>query len=240
MQKDQKNKKEWKSIVELFEAMNESLDYCVLRNAEDITRDFSSEIHGDIDILVADREKAKQVLRLKKVYSESYRTIYEAIVAGKSLRIDIKYVGDNYYCEKWEIALLKSSHKILHDNIHIKVPSLKCLYYSLLYHAYLQKNIIANDYPSKLLKYADGAGLLYKNDASYLIAQLEEYMKENDFKYVFPNDINMPINWQNLRYFTNYKKIRFWEWYRPNIVFFRFNRIIAKIIKKAKKYLRIN
>ena len=74
------NIKTWESLEQLFEAMNESLDYLVLRNTEDITKEFSPAIHGDIDILVRDLKTAIQLMQAIKYHKEPYRVYYEVKV----------------------------------------------------------------------------------------------------------------------------------------------------------------
>lgn len=201
---DQKNKKEWKSIAELFEAMNESLEYCVLRNTEDVTIDFSPEIHGDIDIIVRNQNAAVQLMHAKKVHKKAYRVYYEVPVAGGIVPFDIRFVGDNYYCEKWESDVLDSRVLVERGGMKYYMMCPEQQYYTLLYHVYLQKLSVANDYPNKLSEYAKRAGVEYENVVEIVLQQLGDYMKNNQYTYEFPHDLDVGINWNNLQFLSEY------------------------------------
>lgn len=229
----------WESLEQFFYVLNNTINYCVLRNAEDITKDFNPTIHGDIDFLIEKQQRAIKVMGVTKVYNENYRTIFETIVAGKPMRVDLKYVGDHYYCREWERKMINASQEIVQDGISVRVMPPIDQFYALLYHAYLQKDEVASDYPRKLTAWARKAGETYKNDARFLMKQLDEYMMANHYKYEFPNDITMPINWSNLRLFSNYCKIRYVEWYRPNIVLFRADKFVHKAVRKFKRILGV-
>ena len=193
------NIKTWESLEQLFEAMNESLDYLVLRNTEDITKEFSPAIHGDIDILVRDLKTAIQLMQAIKYHKEPYRVYYEVKVADGIVPFDIRYIGDNYYCEKWENDVL--NHRVFVENRGMKyyMMSPEQQYYTLLYHVYLQKQSVAKDYPGKLVEYAKHAGIEYKNEVELVLHQLGDYMKTNMYKYEFPHDLEVGINWRNLQ-----------------------------------------
>lgn len=198
----------WKSITQLFEAMNSSIDYCVLRNTEDITTYFSPEIHGDIDILVKDQEAAIKLMRANKVHEKSFRVCYRVPVAGEFILFDIRYVGDNYYCEKWENDILNTRILVNNGDLNFYAMSHEQQFYTLLYHVYLQKLSVSVDYPAKLERYAKMAGTEYDNNVSAVMPQLAAYMQAKDYMYVLPNDLDVGINWSNLRSLSCYRKIK--------------------------------
>lgn len=249
MQKEKEIKREWKSIVELFEAMNESLDYCVLRNTEDVTVDFSPEIHGDIDILVRDQKAAIRLMRASKVHKKSFRVYYEVPVVGGVIPFDIRYVGDNYYCEKWESDVLDSRVLVEKGGMNYYMMSPKQQYYTLLYHAYLQKQSVANDYPGKLAEYAKHAGIEYRNVVELVFQQLGDYMKTNMYKYEFPHDLEVGINWKNLQSLSEYggganifhirAKYVWLELTERSRLVRRLETLKSKIKKNIKKVLRL-
>lgn len=189
----------WENIEQLFDAMNNALDYCVLRNTEDINKEFSPAIHGDIDILVKNQKDAIRIMCAAKVHTESYRVCYKVLVADKETFFDIRYVGDGYYPKKWEDDILRSREKIKQDGIELYVMSSTQQYYTLLYHVYLQKQSVAMDYPQKLAEYASRVNLEYANDIKVVTAQLGAYMSQNQYKYEFPCDLAVGINWKNIR-----------------------------------------
>lgn len=225
----------WENLEQFFYVLNNTINYCILRNAEDITRNFTPVLHGDIDFLVEDRWMAQYVMNAEKVYPEKFRVTHNIYIAGVCIPIDIHYLGDNYYCKKWEYAMLYNSRKIINDGIILNVMQPECQYYSLIYHAYLQKYEIAKDYPEKLALMAKKAQLNYKNDDSYLMNQLKKYMDDNNYSYVLPHHITKPINWGNLRYLRNYHYIRFVEKIEPKRLLWKIQILYHKILRKTKK-----
>ena len=235
MQKNLTENIGWKSLKQLFDAMNESLEYCVLRNTEDITKNFSPEIHGDIDILVKEQAEAVCIMQAIKVHKESYRACYKVRVADNDVFFDIRYVGDNYYPKKWEKDMLKSAIRTKQDNLEFNILSPIHQYYTLLYHVYLQKQHVATDYPEKLRKYAALAELQYKNDTAIVMKQLRDYMVENRYSYELPCDLAVGINWSNLKCLNNYYAILFKEKtdFRRNIL--RIRLLTGKIVRRVKR-----
>lgn len=233
------NIKTWESLEQLFEAMNESLDYLVLRNTEDITKEFSPSIHGDIDILVRDLKTAIQLMQAIKYHKEPYRVYYEVKVADGIVPFDIRYVGDNYYCEKWENDVL--NHRVFVENRGMKyyMMSPEQQYYTLLYHVYLQKKSVSLDYPDKLTEYAKLADERYINEVSVVMSQLVKFMNEHQYTYVLPNDLEVCINRSNMRHLPNYQCIKIEEKLNSSRILFRIKRLSHKIICKIKKILHI-
>lgn len=234
MQKDQKNKKEWKSISVLFEAMNESLEYCILRNTEDVTIDFSPEIHGDIDIIVRDQKAAVLLMHAKKVHKKAYRVYYEVPVAGGVVPFDIRFVGDNYYCKKWESDVLDTRVLVERGGMKYYMMCPEQQYFTLLYHVYLQKQSVSLDYPAKLTEYARLASVSYIDDVNVVMPQLVKYMQDRNYRYVLPKDLDVGINWKNMRYLKNYRSIRCSEQLSAARNILRVERMYGKIVKKAK------
>jgi hypothetical protein len=60
----------WKSLRELFFVMNNTLDYVVLRNFEELLDQNQSDKHLDIDFLVNDLDQAVFILNAEKVYNQ--------------------------------------------------------------------------------------------------------------------------------------------------------------------------
>lgn len=249
MQKEKEIKGEWKSIAELFEAMNDSLEYCVLRNTEDVTVDFSPEIHGDIDILVRDQKAAVELMRASKVHQKSFRVYYEVPVAGGVVPFDIRFVGDNYYCEKWESDVLDSRVLAERGGMKYYIMCPEQQYFTLLYHVYLQKQSVAKDYPGKLAEYAKRAGIEYENVVELVLHQLGDYMKTNQYMYEFPHDLEVGTNWNNLQSLSEYRgggvisrvraKYIYLELTERSRLVYRLEKFKSKIKRKLKKILRL-
>lgn len=215
----------WENLQRLFYVMNNTMNYCVLRNTEDITTDFSPEIHGDIDIVVESAAQANFIMQAVKVHKESYRAYHKVHTMVADIPFDIRYVGDGYYSKKWEHDMIESSGIVEQDGLQFKRMSSEQEYYSLLYHVYLQKQNIAEDYPLKLASYAKRAGVDYVKDCFVCMKQLEHFMIENEYQYVLPIDIAVGKNWKNIKLLRNYWIIRL-------------EFLLDKAVRKLKKILK--
>lgn len=174
------------NIADMFNRMNNAgCEYVILRNYDNLLDD---EIymagHGDIDMLCRDVKQIVSVIGAKTCrpqLGEMGDNIHFYIIyKNKKVCIDIRSVGDNYYCEKWEDNILKTRipHKcfyVMNDENHL---------YSLIYHAIFQKSIFSSEYQQRL-SYMTGNKFL---NESQFIEMLEIYMRKNGYNYVFAKD----------------------------------------------------
>lgn len=185
----------YKSIEQLFYVLNNSIDYCVLRNFECLPDEYTVEGHGDIDLLVENMQQMVCLTLASPVFNEPYRVYHTISIAGKEVPFDFRYVGDNYYDVKWESHILE--HRRLDKDLFY-VPSDEDLYHSLLYHAYIQKKKVKTDYLQKLQHYAMAIGKPFVADMPMVIGHLDSFMERNDYEYIQPKDITVIYNNQNL------------------------------------------
>lgn len=183
---------EWRSLKEMFAALNDSdIEYLVLRNYEVLDDSEFLTDHPDIDLLCNDREKLIQLLGAFPRETERDR-IHRAIsVDGHTVPVDLRYAGDGYYDPKWEEDMLKS--RVMYNDLCYVMSKENC-YYSLLYHALIQKREIAPDYRIRL-----GAlrkELDIKEDAD--IKTLETYMKDKGYRYTYPEFAGAIFNIRNV------------------------------------------
>jgi hypothetical protein len=186
---------QWNSFAELFDVMNEILDYVVLRNMELIHDDLQDNNHEDIDILVRCKDEAALILNATKIHFWWFRSHYTVNVNNRSVRFDIRFIGDGYYDLNWEEDILSSREKF--NGFYI--PSKEHLTYSLLYHALIHKRKLSSEYVSKL-------GLSASSD-SELFANLVEFMHKNNYKFTEPKDLSVYYNPQHLK--SSCSKTRF-------------------------------
>ena len=165
----------WKSLEEFFYILNGTIDYVVLRNYEYLPGEYKSSQHGDIDLLVGNFENAKYIANATPVFAEDYRVHCYCTIGGERVFFDFRYVGDNYYCEKWEKHILCA--RVLERNCFY-VPCETDYKYSLLYHALLQKPKLTFDYKQKLSKYFD----------SVHMGILENFFDTYGYEFVCPSD----------------------------------------------------
>lgn len=184
----------FQSIRQLFYVLNNSIEYGVMRNFECLPDAFTVEGHGDVDLLVADFNYIKYLTHAKSAYPElDYRVHFTISIAGEMVPFDFRYVGDNYYDTKWQMAILKN-RKLFKDIIF--VPDDVNYFYSLLYHAYVQKAEIKEDYHDKLSSLALKLGLTYDKSLGLAEASgmLDSFMQRHHYQYTIPNDKTVYFN----------------------------------------------
>ncbi|MDB4533970.1 hypothetical protein N9242_03790 [Vicingaceae bacterium] len=184
----------FKNIKDLFYLLNNSIDYCVLRNFECLPDKYTLEGHGDIDMLVENLNYVLYLTNAQSVFPKlNYRVHYTIKIGGEKIPFDFRYVGDNYYDNHWEIAILESKEKF--KNL-INVPDNNNHFFSLLYHAYLQKGEIKADYFVKLKKVAELNGTSYHPELNKREVKniLDQFLAENNYCYALPKDLSVYFN----------------------------------------------
>lgn len=184
------------TIYDFFKTLNNNIRYCVLRGFEELPEKYPVD-GGDIDLLVEDKRFFKYLTDGRKVYPEVYRVQYEVNIAGRPVKIDVRNVGDNYYCKKWEEDILTRRLKI--DGIY--VPCNDDYKYSLLYHCLLQKKSISPKYNDIFREF----NLIGSTDK--LLDELSKFMVSHMYEFVPPTDIKVYSNTDNINALTG-KKIK--------------------------------
>ena len=210
-----KQRPSFESFIELFSELDKkNVDYVVLRNWEPLPTKYQVDEHGDIDILVNDYSYAKKVLggraykhKLHKedprfgfdVEMEGWKVANHVLVGGKEIEFDIRYLGDGYYPEKWQEAMLKNPCK----HMEIKIVNAENHFYSLLYHALLHKKTISKTYVEN---FKTGASELLKMnltneqaiDIKFLWSLLAKFLKESGYNPTTPDERNIPFDYHKL------------------------------------------
>lgn len=185
----------YKNIQELFYVLNNTIDYVVLRNHEPIPDEYRVEGHGDIDLLVENRNYAVYLTGAVPVYPQPYR-VYHHIKIGESIiPFDFRAIYDNYYDLMWQTDILRT--RVLAKKLFY-VPNAENQFYSLLYHAYIQKNEVKKDYLPKLASYGSAIGIEFKPDPKTSIDMLDKFMTQHNYEYIRPKDLTVVYNLQNL------------------------------------------
>lgn len=185
----------FESIQKLFYLLNNTLDYCVLRNHECIPNQFCTDSHGDIDLLVENRNYIRYLTQATDVFGLPYRVYHTIRIAGEEIPFDFRFLGDGYYDKEWEKDILKT-RKLSNKGFYI--PNEENQFYSLLYHAYIQKPVVADDYIEKLILYARAAGITFDSTASHAISLLDVFFYSKNYDYVCPSDKSVFFNEHNL------------------------------------------
>ena len=175
----------WKTPKEIFQILNSTINYVVLRNFEEMPNNLITEKHADIDLLTDEQWQIPYVLNMKKVSDVNVGFSPFVIIKNNKIKFDIKYVGDRYYDENWSRDMLR--RRKLNEN-GIFVPSDKDHFFSLLYHMIIHKGKLSDDYCKKLFSIAPEQVLKqYQKkdftDFNKLNSILLEFMKENNYKF---------------------------------------------------------
>ena len=180
----------WSSLREMFAFLNDAVPYVVIRNSETLPDGHDPSLHGDIDFLVEDEASAAALLGARKVHPERHRVHYEVMAGGVPIRIDLRHVGDDYYCEEWERDIL-DRRRLLPSGVY--VPSAEDGFFSLVYHALYQKFEVAPDYAAKAKALADEAGV---GGASFddWLPELERFLGRKGYSVPRPRDLSVKFN----------------------------------------------
>ena len=170
------------SLEDFFLSINNKTNYLVLRNYEGFSSGVFLLDHPDIDILCDNSENFLLLIKSKSRTNNIKDTIHRKVIIGeKDVAVDIRSVGDGYYCSEWEREMLET--KVLYNNLFY-VLNTENYYYSLLYHAHFQKDVISNDYVTKLRMMGRSLGVSDKDSIS--LTTLEAYMRKKNYKFTYP------------------------------------------------------
>lgn len=186
----------WKDINEVFYVLNSTCNYVVLRNFEDFPEAIELEEHQDIDILADNYVNISYILNAKMKSKLKYRVINTVKINGHEVDFDFRYVGDNYYDEKWENSIL--SNRVLNKDLFYS-PNEKDYFYSLLYHGLVHKIDVAEDYKIRLEGLAKNIG--EKDFSIYNKPELilYNYLQRNGYRIVEPFDLSVYYNKKYIR-----------------------------------------
>lgn len=183
--------KSWKNIEEMFDALHETAcEYIILRNYEEIDEDnFYTSGHADIDFLAVDSQKFAKIIQGYPRFIVDDRIHYIVKIEDTEVIVDVRSIGDGYYDTNWEKDML-SKRKLFDGRFYIADDV--NYYYSLIYHAILQKKQLANDYLRRLNGMANALGIKASSEKEHLL-NLEIYMKEHNYFFTYPFDIHVPF-----------------------------------------------
>lgn len=181
----------WSNLYEVFTSIHPSQKYVIMRNYEEFSENnFYMQEHPDVDILTDQPRKLVEALNAKPRFIKDDGIHYIIIVADIEVIIDIRTVGDGYYDRRWQTNMLKTRRQ--HPDGYY-IMSDDNYYYSLVYHAFLQKKEISKDYLYRLNSMAHKLNISASSVSEHLKA-LCDFMQINHFYYTFPLDIWVPLN----------------------------------------------
>ncbi len=183
------------SLKGLFIKLNSQCNYLVLRNWDDLfCEDVYEAGHADIDILCENKDSFVMLTGAKRIHKEKNRDNYIIPIDGKEIRFDVRWVGDGYYPATWEQEML--NNKVLNDD-GVFIMSERDYFYSLAYHALLQKMELSVEYANKLntayKAFNAEHNILYKDE---ILQKLSFFLHDNKWAAEIPTDPGVFLNIQ--------------------------------------------
>lgn len=222
----------WNSLEEVFNILNETLNYIILRNFETLEDELDA-LHPDIDLLVENKTLAINILNAKATTDKAYRVQYDVLIDNKNINFDLRHIGDNYYCEKWERELISTRIK---ENYFFR-PDENNYFYSLAYHALLHKQYISKDYIMRLIEISKSFQLnIDKTNfiEAGMLDILSGFMDQNNYSYVEPDDLT--VYWNDTYLLKKLKtKVSLKRKYYNNYIYLK--QITKQKIKRIKQII---
>ena len=184
------------SIQDFFRALNQAdVKYLVLRNYESLLEpELYVDGHGDIDMLCEDSQQIVRLVGARPLTPDKDGLCgdgihYSIIVDGQPVKLDLRHLGDGYYCTKWEQEML--DRRVGHECFYVMND--EDYFYSLIYHAVLQKRSLGEDYRSRLLNMSRGLGLNVTDGSEReFLRLLQDHMRNNDYRFTYAQDHMVP------------------------------------------------
>jgi len=180
MDKDVPGADGWNNVEEVFYVLNNTVNYVILRDVEELSQHCDPNVHQEIDILTSEPEQLLRILNPPNDNPSYLRGPMAVRVGDCHILWNIRHVGDNYYCMQWEQDMLQNRVLApenaygLNDEHH---------FYSLVYHALVHREFVPKDYYTKLQR-------LWKSLSRMGVVQItasEQNTLPGIFDYYFDN-----------------------------------------------------
>lgn len=184
LQKDVEGAEGWQSWKQVFDILNLSTNYLVLRNYEGLPFE---NYEKDIDLLTDNYQRVASALGVYQQPNKLYRGYIK--VQGQEVPVDIRFVGDKYLDTSWQKDML--SAKVFENGIYI--PRKDHFFFSLLFHCKVQKHEVKETYIPVLNHLSEDMNFTWFNEKvlSEDIAASEiinGFFKANGYYYENPVD----------------------------------------------------
>lgn len=188
----------WDSLEQLFYVLNNTIKYVVLRNFDPLPNNYYAKNHGDIDLLVSNYDDARFITNATSVFKKNYRVYSTVKIAEEKIFFDFRHLDDNYYDKAWEEHIL--NYRKFKNCFYI--PSEEDYFYSLLYHAIIQKPELSSDYKKNLVALAKTNGIKLSQSSfktNEAIDLLSNFLSTNNYSFTQPNDKSVYFHSDNIR-----------------------------------------
>lgn len=150
----------WSDLHEVFATLRRIGQYVVLRNFESLPDSLDRD--REIDVLCRNAHDLAALVNAVKETPRGPGSRYVCQVGGERVYFDIRHVGDGYLDRGWQSAIL-GRHE-WRGGI-IPVPRRDDYFFSLLYHAKIQKPAVKESYRPRLATLAHELGAVPKPSA---------------------------------------------------------------------------
>lgn len=198
-------KGDFNSFQEVIDILHSNdVRYVILRNYDNLlTSNMYMDGHGDVDILCENSLTIVNLLGARSYQDLSPKlfndgTHYHISIKGKRVKLDLRHVGDGYYCTSWEKDMLK--YRVLSPQ-GLYVMDETNMLYSLLYHALVQKKEINTEYRKDIISRLSQFNITLdqeSNERKQFVAVLEKFMTAHGYFYSYPHDVYVPLNKKNI------------------------------------------
>lgn len=234
------SQKEYLSIFDFISTLKDSsIEYAILRNYENLLEEsLYVDGHGDIDLICSNSKQLAQYLNARPHEGHIQNGVHDEVhyyihINHDYVSLDLRFVGDGYYCEKWQKEMLE--RRTMQNGFYV-LDDID-YFYSLIYHAIFQKKNLTDEYKNRLKKMAENVGILVREPSTqFFVGLLEDFMVKNDYQYVYPLDKHVPLKTkhiQKIRLLKINKALRY-----KHLVYDTKIRTIEILVQLKQKFLK--
>lgn len=150
LEKDLEGADGWKNYQSMFEVLNFGSNYLILRNFETLPLNNPDR---DIDFLTDNFQRMASLIGMDQSPTKPYKG--SVIIGEEIVKIDIRFIGDNYFPVVWTHQML--DRKCFNGCFF--VPRLDDYFFSLLYHSTVHKYEIKPEYKDILKQISEKLNL---------------------------------------------------------------------------------
>lgn len=235
VQKDLIGANGWDSCDELFETLNLTTEYVVLRGADNIENTVKT-LSGDVDILCSNIGEFTAAANARNIWNS--KNFFHVNIAGQEVLFDIRYVGDDYFDESWQKNIIKN--RVLNEN-GINIPRVDDYFFSHLYHAYIHKPYFFEKYIDRLTELSKKIGVESfkhdcQNNTNDILRMLRGYLLAHNYKVSIPKDDQVYINVKIMSQLQKVNRARL----TLRILSVKVKNLPSKVMLKAKVAIKKN
>lgn len=144
----------WSDLAELLAVLHRASEYVVLRNYEGLPGELDHD--PEIDLLTRDRLDFVAITNARGDLDETSGAAFTTTVGDREIVLDVRFVGDGYLDGAWQSEML--SRRTWTPG-GLAVPRADDYFFSLLYHAKVQKPDVKPVYVPRLEELGSVLGL---------------------------------------------------------------------------------